>query len=78
MAKIIIFGTQDIAQLANYYFTSDSEHEVVAFCVNKKYLVNKEFEGKPVVAFETIIETYPPSTYMMFVAMSYKNLNKLI
>jgi sugar O-acyltransferase (sialic acid O-acetyltransferase NeuD family) len=77
MAKIIIFGTQDIAQLANFYFTSDSKHEVVAFAVNEKYLKIKEFEGKPVVAFETIIETYPPSAYMMFVAMSYKNLNKL-
>ena len=76
MAKLIIFGTGDIAQIANYYFTIDSEHEVVAFTVNKEYLTTDEFEGKPVVAFENIQIEYPNTEFKMFVALSYSNLNK--
>lgn len=76
MAKLIIFGTGDIAQIANYYFTNDSEHEVVAFTVNKEYLTTDEFEGKPVVAFENIENVYPNTEFKMFVALSYSNLNK--
>jgi sugar O-acyltransferase (sialic acid O-acetyltransferase NeuD family) len=77
MAKIIIFGTGDIAQIANYYFDIDSEHEVVAFTVDKAYITGDSFEGKPIVAFEELINSYPPSDYMMFIALSYSNLNKV-
>jgi sugar O-acyltransferase (sialic acid O-acetyltransferase NeuD family) len=76
MAQLIIFGTGDIAQIANYYFEIDSAHEVVAFCVNQAYVTATEFEGKPVVAFEDITKIYPPSAYKMFIAMSYAKLNK--
>ncbi len=35
MAKVIIFGVQDFAQLAKFYLQHDSEHEVVAFSVHR-------------------------------------------
>ena len=38
MAKIIIFGIEDFAELAHYYLENDSNHEVVAFSVYEKYL----------------------------------------
>ena len=31
---LIIFGAGDIAQLAHYYFSADSNYEVVAFTVD--------------------------------------------
>lgn len=77
MAKLIIFGTGDIASIANYYFSIDSEHEVVAFTVNKDYMTNSEFEGKPVVAFEEIEREFPSTQYKMFIALSYSKLNKI-
>jgi sugar O-acyltransferase (sialic acid O-acetyltransferase NeuD family) len=77
MAKLIIFGTGDIAQIANYYFEIDSEHEVVAFTVNQEYIIEKTFEGKPIVAFEQIAQFYPSSEYKMFIALSYSKLNKI-
>ena len=45
MAKIIIFGTQDFAELAHFYLENDSEHEVVAFSVNEDYLPKDKFDG---------------------------------
>jgi sugar O-acyltransferase (sialic acid O-acetyltransferase NeuD family) len=77
MAKLILFGTGDIAQLANYYFDIDSDHEVVAFTVNEDYITSPQFEGKPVVAFETLAEQYPPSEYKLFIALSYAGMNRI-
>jgi sugar O-acyltransferase (sialic acid O-acetyltransferase NeuD family) len=77
MSKIIIFGTGDIAQIANYYFDIDSEHEVVAFTVNKEYLKEATFEGKPVIAFEELEKKYPITEYQLFIALSYSKMNKI-
>ena len=77
MSKIIIFGTGDIAQIANYYFDIDSEHEVVAFTVNKKYLNHKNFEGKQVFAFENLEENFSINEYKLFIAISYSKMNAI-
>jgi sugar O-acyltransferase (sialic acid O-acetyltransferase NeuD family) len=77
MAKLVIFGIGDIAQIAKYYFETDSEHEVVAFTVDRAYMSSPTLEGLPVVPFEEVEKFYPPRDYMMFVAVSYAQMNKL-
>jgi sugar O-acyltransferase (sialic acid O-acetyltransferase NeuD family) len=78
MAKIIIFGIQDFAELAHYYLENDSEHEVVAFCVNEKYLPEDKFFHKlPIVPFESIENLYPSSEYKFFAPMSPQQMNRL-
>ncbi len=73
--NLVIFGTGDIAQLAHYYFSTDSEYEVVAFTVNADYFTEKTFCGLPVVAFEEITSHYAPQEFDIFVALSYSKLN---
>jgi sugar O-acyltransferase (sialic acid O-acetyltransferase NeuD family) len=75
--KLIIFGTGDIAQIANYYFEIDSEFEVVAFTADKEYCQEAQFENKPLVAFEEISEMYKNNEHYLFIALSYSNMNKL-
>jgi sugar O-acyltransferase (sialic acid O-acetyltransferase NeuD family) len=77
MAKLVIFGAGDIARLAHYYFTHDSEHEVAAFTVDWKYIKEPSFVKLPLVAFEEVHELYPPQEYRLFVAVSYTKLNKI-
>jgi sugar O-acyltransferase (sialic acid O-acetyltransferase NeuD family) len=77
MAGIVIFGAGDIARLAHYYFTRDSEHEVIAFTVDREYVSDDVFLGLPLVAFEELVERYPPQKHKMFVAVSYAKMNKL-
>lgn len=78
MAKIIIFGIQDFAELAHYYLENDSEHEVVAFSVNEDYIPeNKIFCGLPIVAFENIEKEYPVTDFKFFAPMSPKKMNRL-
>jgi sugar O-acyltransferase (sialic acid O-acetyltransferase NeuD family) len=77
MAKVIIFGAGDIAKLAHFYFTTDSEHEVVGFAVDREYRQQDSFQGLPVCDAETVTTRYPPSEYAMFVALSYAKMNRL-
>lgn len=78
MAKVIIFGIQDFAQLAKFYLQHDSEHDVAAFSVNERYLPEgKSFEGLPVVAFESVTETYAPAEFKFFAPMSPSRMNRL-
>ncbi len=75
MAKIVIFGAGDIARLARFYFTHDSEHSVQGFTVDRAFRQSDQFEGLPLVDFEDVTTKFPPSEYRMFVAVSYANMN---
>lgn len=77
MAKVIIFGVGQIAEIAHFYLTSDSEHDVVAFTVDKEFIKKDSFHDLPVVAYEDIVKKYPPNAYKMFIPISYKKVNKL-
>ena len=75
--SLVIFGSGDIAQLAHYYFSTDSEYEVIAFTVDASYIQAPEFCGLPVVAFEDVADKYPPESCAFFVALSYSKLNAI-
>jgi sugar O-acyltransferase (sialic acid O-acetyltransferase NeuD family) len=76
MAKVIVFGVKDTAELAHFYLENDSEHEVFAFCVNKKYLTSDVFKDLPVVALEEIDKLYPTTQYKFFAPMTAVNMNR--
>jgi sugar O-acyltransferase (sialic acid O-acetyltransferase NeuD family) len=75
--KLVVFGSGDIGQLAHYYFTNDSDYDVVAFTVDAAYIKESTFCGVPVVPFEEISDQYPPTEYDLFVALSYAKLNQV-
>lgn len=76
MAKVIIFGVLDTAELAHFYLTHDSEHEVVAFTVNREYVQDAEFKGLPVVAFEEVETLFPPQEFWFFAPMTGRRMNQ--
>src|ERR1700730_6046168 len=77
MAKLVIFGGGDIARLAHYYFTRDSEHEVVAFTVDKQYRDQDFFLDLPLVDFDEVTHRYPANDHNMFIALSYAKMNRI-
>jgi len=77
MAKLVIFGAGDIARLAHYYFTRDSEHEVVAFTVDRQYRKDDFFLDLPLIDFDEVATRYPTDTHGMFVALSYAKMNRI-
>lgn len=75
---LIIFGTSDFAQLAQYYFSRFSDYNVVGFTVDAAYVPEGgEAFGLPVVPFEEVESTFPPETHEMFVAVTYLKLAQL-
>src|SRR3981081_1191506 len=77
MAKIVIFGAGDIAELAWFYFTHDSPHEVAALTVDGEVLQETTFQGLPVIAMEEVARHYPPESHTGFVALSYAKINRV-
>lgn len=76
-SKLVIFGSADMAELAHYYFSTDSDYEVVAFTVDEAFKKEDTCCGLPVVSFETLERTYPPQDVDLFIALSYSKLNQL-
>lgn len=77
MKNIVIFGTGDLARLAHFFFSNDSDKQIAAFTVNSEYLTDTEFMGLPVSDFENITEVYPPSKFDMFIALGPQNCNEI-
>jgi sugar O-acyltransferase (sialic acid O-acetyltransferase NeuD family) len=78
MKKVVVFGTTQTAELANYYLSQTSdEYEIVAFTVDKQYRQTDLLFGKPLVDFDKVEQIYPPTDYYLFAPMTGKGLNKL-
>jgi sugar O-acyltransferase (sialic acid O-acetyltransferase NeuD family) len=77
MSDIVIFGDGEIAELAAFYFESDSEFNVAGFTVDKAYLKKDEFLGRPMVPFEQVTQKFPPDHFGFFAAIGYAKLNAL-
>jgi sugar O-acyltransferase (sialic acid O-acetyltransferase NeuD family) len=74
---LVIFGSAEMAELAKFYFTHDSERKVVAFTVDDAYIKDDQFNGLPLVPFSEMGKRYPAEAYDMHVALSYAKLNRL-
>jgi len=77
MANVIIFGLAENSSLAHFYLKHDSEHDVVAFTVNERFLPEERgFEGLPIIAFEDVVSRYSPDDYELFAPLSPAGMNK--
>jgi sugar O-acyltransferase (sialic acid O-acetyltransferase NeuD family) len=75
--SLVIFGIADVAKLAHFYFSTDSEYEVVAFTVDATYRTETTFCDLPVIAFEEISKQYAQEQCEIFVALGYSKLNAI-
>jgi len=77
MSKVVIFGTGQIAEIAHFYITNDSPHDVVGFTVDKDYMVKNLYKNLPVVPFEDIDTYFKSDEIKLFIPISYKKMNKI-
>ena len=77
MKKLIIFGIGEQAEMAYYYFTHDSDYEIVAFTVDKEYIDKESLFKLPIVPFESITDRYSIDEYEIFIAIGYSKVNKI-
>lgn len=75
--RVVVFGAGDYARIAATYLDADSPHEVVAFTVNRDFIGDEDaLLGRPVVAFEELVERYAPSDCAMLVAVGFSRVNQ--
>ena len=74
--RVVIFGVGELAELAHFYFTNDSNFEVCGFTIDKNLIIDDDFKGLPIVDYENVCNIFPPTEYHMFIAIGYSNLNK--
>jgi len=76
--KLIIVGNNPFAEIANEYFTHDSNYDVVGFSVERKFIKADTFLNKPLVAFEELerLPAYSPREHSVFVCLGYGHMNK--
>ena len=77
MAKVIIFGDGQNAEIVYHYLCHDSPHDIVGFTVDAAYKQKDDLFGLPIVPFEEVERQFPPDDFSMFVATSYTGLNQL-
>ena len=75
--RLVIFGIAEQAQLAHYFFSTDSDYDVVAFTVDNAFITTSEFCGLPALPFEEIDKRYPPDEHELFIALGYSKVNQL-
>jgi sugar O-acyltransferase (sialic acid O-acetyltransferase NeuD family) len=77
MRDVVIFGTGQVAEVIHYYLAEEGGRNVVGFTVDAAYRTADEVLGLPVVDFESVEQRFAPDTHEMFVAVSFKQVNKL-
>jgi sugar O-acyltransferase (sialic acid O-acetyltransferase NeuD family) len=75
--EVVLFGTGAFAEVVDFYLSHDSDCRVVGFTETANRLKEKQFRGRPVVAFEDVARRFPPESHAMFMAMGYRKLNLL-
>ena len=73
--RVVVFGASQLADLAHFYLTHDSQHEVVAFTIDADYRRADTHRGLPLVDFEGLEDTFPPSEYALFLPISFKRMS---
>lgn len=77
VTKLVIFGAADMARIAAFYFSTDSDYEIVAFTADREFCHSEEYLGKPLVPFDELEGMFPPSEVNVFVAISYARMNSI-
>jgi sugar O-acyltransferase (sialic acid O-acetyltransferase NeuD family) len=81
--KVILFGIEDLSELAHYYLTKDTDYDIVGFTVNSEYMKSDFFTPRnsdrkyPVYPFENIENLLPPTDYLLFAPMTGSKMNNV-
>jgi sugar O-acyltransferase (sialic acid O-acetyltransferase NeuD family) len=76
LKDVVVFGAGQVAEVVHYYIEHESDRRVAAFTLDGAYLEESTHLGRPVVAFEEVVAAFPPDRYDMYVAVSFREVNR--
>jgi sugar O-acyltransferase (sialic acid O-acetyltransferase NeuD family) len=71
MDEVVVFGTGGMGAMVRHYLTFGSDYKVVAHTIDSAYMSSQEYDGLPLVPFETVEKSYPSVRYSMIIALGY-------
>lgn len=75
MKKVIVYGNTILSKMLYYDALRNDGFEIECFAVDKAYLSQPEFLGKPQVDFDIVSDLYPPEKFdMISVIGGYSNM----
>ncbi len=77
MARVVLFGSAEMARMTYFYLRHDSPHDVAAFTVDGARISEESMLGLPIVPFEDIQTLYPPGEYVMAVPIAFSKVNQV-
>ena len=76
--KLLIFGSGTLAELAGYYFETDSCYEIVGYVDDIDFIEKKQnVFDKPLMTLESAIKIYKTDEIEFFVAIGYRKTNTI-
>lgn len=80
MKKVVIYGIGKMAEFIHYSFLNDSSYDVVAFCVDEKYLSSEmpDLFGCPVLSFDETLKRFPPDECLIHIAIGRNSAREII
>lgn len=73
--NLVVFGKGNIADLAIWYFNSDTDYKVIAQCAHLDHINHEEDTDRGIVDFYTVPEIASPEEAEMFIAIGYSKVN---
>jgi sugar O-acyltransferase (sialic acid O-acetyltransferase NeuD family) len=73
--RALVFGSGHFARVLSYYLEHDSPYRVEAFVVDDAYRTTNELLGRPVLSWERVVRTHPPTDFVLFPAIGYSDVN---
>lgn len=74
--SLVVVGDSSFAQVACEMFDADGRYEVTAFAVHAEYRKRDVLLGRPVHKLESLTSLCPPDAHDVFVALTYRELNR--
>lgn len=72
--QVVVFGTGSFPTTMAELMRDEGDLEPVAYCVDREYRSEDEHEGLPVVAFDEVVERFPPQTVRALVPLGYRRM----
>lgn len=76
--KLLIYGTGTLGEIANYYFSTDSDFDVAGFIDRDEVALDvKSYMGEKVYNWTQAKEKFSPGDVSIFVAIGYRKTNQI-
>ena len=77
MDKVVIFGCGQLAEVASFYLSTDSDCVIEAFVVDREYLKADSFCDRPLICSRDFYNKFSTAEYKLFIPIGYKKMNSI-